>query len=152
MRDANLLSISVCLFFFSLSFASYLRLAINVAVGSTSVCDPSTEVACRNHPSICIELERVQDGVADCPDASDEGESNLIIHLFRILVQQFSLLFSFFFSYYIVLSRNKKKMTSPLWLLDGYSRSSFYFFLLHNSIIFVDHPEWVFSRWNRSRC
>jgi hypothetical protein len=44
--------------------------------GSTSACDLSTQVACRNHPSICIELERVQDGVADCPDASDEGESN----------------------------------------------------------------------------
>ncbi|XP_046643778.1 mucin-17-like isoform X4 [Daphnia pulicaria] len=40
--------------------------------GSTSACDLSTQVACRNHPSICIELERVQDGVADCPDASDE--------------------------------------------------------------------------------
>lgn len=52
--------------------------------GSTSVCDPSTEVACRNHPSICIELERVQDGVADCPDASDEGESN--IHSKKILI------------------------------------------------------------------
>lgn len=43
--------------------------------GSTSACDLSTQVACRNHPSICIEVERVQDGVADCPDASDEGES-----------------------------------------------------------------------------
>ena len=45
--------------------------------GSTSACDLSTQVACRNHPGICIELERVQDGVADCPDASDEGESKI---------------------------------------------------------------------------
>jgi len=45
--------------------------------GSTSSCDPSTEVACRNHPTICISLERIQDGVADCPDASDEECSPL---------------------------------------------------------------------------
>ena len=38
------------------------------------LCDPSTHVACRNRPDICIPFERLQDGQADCPDASDEGQ------------------------------------------------------------------------------
>lgn len=72
--------ISKRLFFFVFLSFHFMFLADNHqkagGEGSTSACDPSTQVACRNHPSICIEVERVQDGVADCPDASDEGESN----------------------------------------------------------------------------
>ncbi|KAK4020739.1 hypothetical protein OUZ56_002690 [Daphnia magna] len=68
--------ISKRLFFFVFLSFHFMFLADNHqkagGEGSTSACDPSTQVACRNHPSICIEVERVQDGVADCPDASDE--------------------------------------------------------------------------------
>ena len=70
----------VCFFFFFLyvladNHQTYTHKNQPGGEGSTSACDLSTQVACRNHPSICIEVERVQDGVADCPDASDEGES-----------------------------------------------------------------------------
>ena len=61
------------------------------AAGSTDVCDPSTEVACRNYPNICIQLERVQDGVEDCPDASDEGKFISLVDCLFLLVVFFDL-------------------------------------------------------------
>lgn len=49
--------------------------------GSKSKCDPTNEVACKNHPSICVDLERIRDGFDDCPDASDEGNKSVIIFI-----------------------------------------------------------------------
>ena len=54
------------------------------------LCDPSTHVACRNRPDICIPFERLQDGQADCPDASDEGQLFFFFLYFFLYSPQWS--------------------------------------------------------------